>query len=133
MTNVFSFQGGSKSHAYVWEHIHGHLLGGVHFPCNRTITKTVYKFQSQENLYNPVTIRDVFRVPLEFAFIHYVIVGSLAIRYEHLITRDSLFQNLNRNSINTSINILVLENNYLLNVCQTVSTENDTNRGRGSR
>ena len=37
MTNVFSFQGGSKSHAYVWEmdppeHIHGHLLGGVHFP-----------------------------------------------------------------------------------------------------
>ena len=45
MTNVFSFQGGSKSHAYVWEmdpvgngppeHIHGHLLGGVHFPCNR--------------------------------------------------------------------------------------------------
>ena len=33
MTNVFSYQGGSKSHAYVWEmdppeHIHGHLLGG---------------------------------------------------------------------------------------------------------
>ena len=38
MTSVFSYQGGSKSHAYVWEmdpvgngppeHIHGHLLGG---------------------------------------------------------------------------------------------------------
>ena len=47
MTNVFSYQGGSKSNAYVWEkgswemdppeHIHGHLFGGpfptgVHFP-----------------------------------------------------------------------------------------------------
>ena len=50
MTNVFSYQGGSKSHAYVWEkgswemdppeHIHGHLFGcpfPIHSPHIRTV------------------------------------------------------------------------------------------------
>ena len=50
MTNVFSYQGGSKSHAYVWEmdppeHIHGHLLGGP-FPMQQNSVST-YPFGNE--------------------------------------------------------------------------------------